>query len=147
MVAALLLIQNIFIHNKLAVAAENNEHSNRRYADANHKPKSQKAFEEASSKNSRKAEKIIVMLKSIGISDRDTMELVNDIDARTNDGHFLLHEEKISSDFTNGSLSLRYDLQPRIKTKMLELHYTPDNSNTEYSIRTNSVMVNYNFSF
>lgn len=125
-VAALLLVSPVVTD--VAAAAENPNHLNKD-AGASHKQK--------------RAEKILLMMKALGISDPDITALVHDIDKRSRSGYLMLHEEKISG----GSLSLRYTLEPRISTKQIELHYAPDNSNTEYSVRTNAVMVKYRLKF
>ncbi|MEK6745649.1 MAG: hypothetical protein AABY33_01270 [Pseudomonadota bacterium] len=124
-VAALLLVM---IENHVAVAAENLEHKSK-YANANLKQK--------------KVDKILEMLRSIGISDPEITKLANEIGNRRGDGYFLLHEEQI----TGGNLSLRYVTEGKIGIKQLELHYAPENSNMQYSVRKNAAMMNYRLNF
>ncbi len=125
-VAALLLIQPIKID--VAAAAENPEHFTK-HANANLKQK--------------KAEKLLMMMKSLGISNPNITALVNTVDANTKNGYLMLHKEDLSS----GTLSLSYKLEPKIGVKQLELLYIPKDSNTEYKARTNAVMVNYKLKF
>ena len=129
-VAALLLVKPIEI--SVAAAAEKPEHFTQ-HANANHKQK--------------KADKIIAMLKTLGISDPEVTSLVNEINTRSKDGYFMLREERISTGITSGTLTVRYATKAKIGTKQLELLYAPDNSNTQYSVRTNAVMVNYKLNF
>lgn len=124
--AALLLIQPIIA--SMAAAAENPEH------------KHQNAKENLKQK---KAEKLLMMMEAIGISDPDIKEFVYKVNGRMQDGYLMLHQEEIAG----GKLSFRYQLKPRVKAKQLELKYVPDDSNFEYTARTNSIMVNYSFSF
>lgn len=91
----------------------------------------------------KKSEKILFMMKSVGISDPDITALVNEIDGRSKDGYLMLYQEKISA----GTLSLRYALEPKINAKQVELLYVPDHSHTEYSVRTNAAMVSYKLKF
>ncbi|MEQ1789863.1 MAG: hypothetical protein ABL857_05405, partial [Rickettsiales bacterium] len=88
-------------------------------------------------------EKILFMIESLGISDPDISAFVYEIDNRTKDGYFMLHQKRVAG----GTLSLRYALEPKISTRKVELLYAPDNSHTEYSVRTNSVMINYKLKF
>lgn len=125
-VAALLLIQPI--KTSVAAAAENPEHFTK-HANASLKQK--------------KAEKLLLMMKSIGISDPNLTSLVNEINDRSKNGYLMLREEKMSG----GTLSLRYAIEPKINVKQLELLYVPENSHTEYSVRSNAVMVNYKLKF
>lgn len=126
-VAALLLIM---IENHVAVAAEIPEHTTQ-YANASLKQK--------------KVDKLLEMLRSIGISDPGITRLANEIDDSHRDGYFLLHEEQVE----NGNLSLRYTTENGggVGIKHFDLHYSPENSHTEYSVRSNSVMVNYKLNF
>ncbi len=124
-VAALLLVM---IENHVAVAAENLEHKSK-YANANLKQK--------------KVDKILEMLRSIGISDPEITKLANEIGNRRGDGYFLLHEERIES----GNISLRFATEGKIGIKQLELHYAHENSNMQYSIRKNAAMMNYRLNF
>lgn len=128
-VAALLLA---FIITNVATAAENPEHFTK-LADAKFK--------------SKKSEKILKMIKAVGISDPDITNLVNQMDERTKDGYLTLHQEKIDGGTLGGTLSLRYELHSGVKVKQLELRYAPDNSNMEYTARKSAVMANYKFKF
>lgn len=125
-VAALLLVQPIIAD--VATAAENTERF-KKNAGASLKQK--------------RAEKILVMMRALGISHPDFTALVYDIDRRSKGRYLMLHEEKISG----GTLSLRYTLEPKVSIKQIELLYVPEDSNTEYSVRTNAVMVNYKLKF
>ena len=129
-VAALLLVKPIEI--SVAAAAENPEHFTQ-HANANLKQK--------------KADKILAILRTLGISDPEVTSLVNEINTRSKDGYFMLREERIETGITSGTLTVRYATKAKIGTKQLELLYAPDNSNTEYSVRTNAVMVNYKLNF
>lgn len=126
-VAALLLV---IIENHVAVAAEIPEHT-APYANASLKQK--------------KVEKLLEMLRSIGISDPNITRLANEIDNRRRNGYLLLHEEQVQG----GNLSLRYttDNGGGLAVKHFELLYAPENSHTEYSVRSNAVMVNYKLNF
>lgn len=124
-VAALLLVM---IENHVAVAVEPPEHKSK-YANANLKQK--------------KVEKILEMLRSIGISDPRITKFANEIDNRRRDGYFLLYEEQT----TVGNLSLRFVTEGKIGIKQLELHYAPEDSHMQYSIRKNAAMVNYKYNF
>lgn len=128
-VAALLL--NLPITTGVAAAADNIGHSPEKQEDA-------KIF-----LKQKKAEKIIVMLNSMGIDNPEIIEFVNTVNNRTKDGYLMLHQENI----TEGTVSLRYKLKPAIGIKQLELQYKPQDSNMEYRLHSNSVMVNYKFSF
>ncbi len=125
-VAALLLVQPVKVN--VAVAAENPEHFNK-HADASLKQK--------------KSEKLLMMMKSIGISDPNLTALVNIVDANTKNGYLTLHQEEIAG----GTLSFSYKLEPKIGMKQLELLYVPKDSHVEYRARTNSVSVNYKLKF
>ena len=94
-------------------------------------------------RNSPKIEKILMTLKTFGISDPAIAEFATTVDTRTSGGYFLIHEEKM----LGGSLKLRYALKPSIGTKQLELRFTPEESHMEYIMRKNSVMAVYSYSF
>ncbi len=125
-VAAFLLFQPIGA--TVAMAAEYPEHLSKN-VDATLKQK--------------KAEKILLMLKAIGISDPDIREFAYKVEERTKDGYLMLHQEEV----IGGKLSFRYKLKPNVSVRQLELQYVPDDSNFEYTARTNSVMMNYKFNF
>lgn len=129
-VAALLLIQPTKI--SVAAAADIPEQSHK-YADA---PLKQK-----------KVEKLLAMLRTLGISDPEITSLANEIDERHKDGYFMLRQERIETPMSNGNLTLRYATEGKIGIKELELNYTPDNSHTEYSLRSNAAMVTYKLHF
>ncbi len=125
-VAALLLVQPVRVN--VAVAAENPEHFNK-HANGSLKQK--------------KSEKLLMMMKSIGISDPNITALVNIVDANTKNGYLTLHQEEIAG----GTLSFSYKLEPKIGVKQLEILYVPKDSHVEYRARTNSVSVNYKWKF
>lgn len=125
-VAALLLVM---IENHVAVAAEMPKHT-QQYANGSVKQK--------------KVDKLLEMLKSIGISDPEITRLVNEINSRHYDGYFLLYEERIAG----GNLSFRYSTEGGgVGVKHFELLYAPEDSHTEYSLRSNVVTVNYKLNF
>ncbi len=129
-VAALLLIQPAITG--VATAADSPEHFDK-YADATLKQK--------------KVEKLLAMLRSLGISDPQITSFANEINERHKDGYFMLHQERIETPMSNGSLTLRYATEGKIGIRQLELNYTPDNSHTEYSLRSNAAMVKYKLRF
>jgi hypothetical protein len=124
----LIAVASLAIEINVAVAAENPEHFSK---------------DAGVSLKQKRAEKVLLMMKSLGISDPDITAFIREIDGRSKNGHLLLSEEKIAG----GTLSLRYALEPKISAKQIELLYAPENSNTEYSVRTNSVMMNYKLKF
>ncbi len=130
-VAALLLIQLTIIL-CVAAAAENPEHLDK-YANAPIKQK--------------KVEKLLAMLRSIGISDPQITSFANEINERHKDGYFMLREERIETPMSEGNLTLRYATDRGVGIRQLELNYSPDDSHTEYSIRSNSAMVTYKLHF
>jgi hypothetical protein len=97
----------------------------------------------ASKHNSKKAQRTIVMLSALGLAHPLVTEMVYEVDGRTKNGYFMLHEER----YAEGQVSLRYQLVPKIGIKQLELRYAPDESNVEYTVRSNAVMVNYRLAF
>ncbi len=125
--AALLLIQPIEMG--VATAAENPEHLTK---------------DAGVSLKQKKSEKILIMLKALGISDPSLTEFVNNVEGRTKNGYLTLHQE---DDVLGGTLSFRYEMKAKIGTKQIELHYAPKDSNFEYKARTNSVMMNYKLRF
>lgn len=128
-VAALLLIQLVeLVETSVATAAENPEHLTKR-ADVSLKQK--------------KAEKFLMMMKTIGISDPNLTALVRMVDSNTKNGYLTLHQEEIAG----GTLSFTYKLEPKVGVKHLELLYVPKDSHIEYRARTNSMMVNYKLKF
>jgi hypothetical protein len=128
-VAALLLIQPTI---KVATAADNSKHFDK-YADA---PRKQK-----------KVDKILAMLRSLGISDPEITAFAHEINDRRKDGYFMLRQERIETPLSEGNLTFRYVSDGKIGIKRLELNYTPDDSHTEYSLRTNAAMVTYKLRF
>ncbi len=91
----------------------------------------------------KKAEKLLGMMKSVGISDSGIARLVNEVDANTKDGQLMLYKNEVAG----GKISLRYEFNPDMNNKKLGLFYQPENSHTEYSVHTNGAMVRYKFKF
>ena len=129
-VAALLLIQPTIIG--VAAAAEDPEHLDK-YAGA---PLKQK-----------KVEKLLAMLRTLGISDPQITSFANEINDRHKNGYFMLRQERIETPMSEGNLTLRYATDRGVGIRQLELNYTPDDSHTEYSVRTNAAMVTYKLHF
>ena len=91
----------------------------------------------------KRAEKIVMALSAVGISDPALTELVQEVSTRTKDGYFLIHEEKIA----DGRLRINYQTKPGLNLKQLELHYTPEDSHMEYYARKDAVMATYSLKF
>jgi hypothetical protein len=130
-VAALLLGQMITTH--VAVVAKEPENSGPEYLNKDTvEPRKQK-----------KSKKIIAMMRSVGLYDAALANFVSTVDKHVNDGELMLYKDRVA----DGNLSLRYDFSPEDDRKKLGLYYTPDNSNYEYRMHTNSVNVTYKFKF
>ena len=92
---------------------------------------------------SKKARKVLVLLRAIGVNDPDVMEFVQGVDARSQDGYLTLHEEKLES----GSLKLGYAMEGKVGIKQMELRYEPEDSHMTYSARPTGVLAQYKVKF
>lgn len=92
---------------------------------------------------SKNSKKIIIIMNSVGLNNKDLHQLVHYVDSRVDDGYFNITEEQV----VGGKISLQYELGTKIGTEQFQLKYAPENSNFEYTARTNAVMVNYNLKF
>lgn len=100
--------------------------------------------ESTEAKRSKKVEKILDTLDRLGISNRHINQLVEEVDARNENGYFYLADQR----FEDGQrLSLRYDTGGGLSTRRLELAYTPENSHYQFTASRNAVMVRYRYEF
>ncbi|MEZ5691540.1 MAG: hypothetical protein R3D71_07740 [Rickettsiales bacterium] len=125
-VVALLL--DLLIWSDVAIAADKNRHS------------SENVKVELKRK---KMEKLLIMMNTVGVDNPKIISFIQIVNKHTKDGYLTLHKREMY----DGTLSLRYKLSPKINSKQIELRYVPDDSNFEYSAKTNSLMVNYKFRF
>lgn len=92
---------------------------------------------------SKNARKFVKMLAAMGIDDPRVKNFVGDVDERVEDGYLRLAEERTMG----GTLTLHYELSGGFGGKQAELLFTPDDSNFQYSARTNAVMMKYQLRF
>jgi hypothetical protein len=92
---------------------------------------------------SQKARKTLIVLSALGMNHPDIIKLVDSVNERVDDGYLRLYEEKTMG----GTMTLHYELSGGVRSKQLELKFTPDDSNMEYTARPNAVMANYKFHF
>jgi hypothetical protein len=93
--------------------------------------------------HSKNARKTLVVLSALGMDHPDLVNFVGTVDERVDGGYLRLAEEKTMG----GTMTLHYELSGGVRAKQVELKFTPDDSNMEYTARPNGVMANYKFNF
>lgn len=92
---------------------------------------------------SKNARKVLTMLTAMGLDDPGIKSFIGDVDKRVDNGYLRIAEERTMG----GTLKLHYELSGGITGKQAELRFTPDDSNFQYTARTNAVMVKYELHF
>lgn len=98
---------------------------------------------ENSEQHSKNAQKVLIILKNLGISDPDIKDFIDRVDSRSHDGYLHLTEEKAMG----GKFELKYELDSRVSARQLQLTYTPNESRVQAIARTDGITVNYHLRF
>ena len=92
---------------------------------------------------SKHARKALAVLAAVGMNDPELLSLVDSIDRNVDDGYLKLTEDRVMG----GTMTLHYELSGGVTGKQLELKFTPDDSNFNYTARPNAVMAAYSYKF
>lgn len=92
--------------------------------------------------SSKKAQKVLIALHAVGMTDPKVAEFVHAADARIDDGRLRLAEGKLNG----GKLTLGYELDG-IGVDRLQLNYQPEDARLNYTATPESVAVRYQLKF
>jgi hypothetical protein len=92
---------------------------------------------------SKRAQRVIATLNSLGINDPDVANFVGDVDSRVDHGYLNLSQQKAMG----GSISLRYKLGNLPSPRQVDLMYAPDDSHLQATAGTSGVMLGYHLEF
>lgn len=102
------------------------------------------AAAEHNEQRSKRAQKIIATLESIGVNNSEVKNFVAQYDAHVDGKYFYLSDNKMKE----GRLSLRYQLGERPSMKNLQLNFTPQyNSHVNMTLSTEGAMIRYHYEF
>ena len=90
---------------------------------------------------SKNADRILVVLNSIGVNDPQVKEFIDKVDSHVDDGYLTFSEQKTSQ----GKITLHYLLDGKLSSREVELKFVPKNSAIEYTATVNQLMVGYHF--
>ena len=130
----LIIALTIFLHPVQEARAEGKEKL----------PKNSVSFQEDPKKlsKSQKTQKVIEVLKVVGMNNKAVRDTVYFVEANSKDGYLVLREKR----YNGVRMQLRYEMSG-MQSKNVQLNFKPEGANYEINANPQSIMMHYKIEF